>query len=141
MIQSMKLRRLLWFSLLVAGCKTAGMPDKQQALLSERQKLEAVQPQSTETHQNIARAMFPDAPKKTQSADCFSTLTPEMSVQAVVQKCGRPDEEVGSGGVFIFVWHMPGGSSVSVSTPTLERIGEVKYTKEPDNRSSPLHGQ
>ena len=137
----MKLRRLLLVSLLVAGCKTAGMPDKQHALLSERQKLQAVQPQLTETHQNIARAMFPDAPKKTQSADCFNTLAPEMSVQAVVQKCGRPDEEVGSGGVFIFVWHMPGGSSVSISTRTLERIGEVKYTKEPDNRSSPLHGQ
>jgi hypothetical protein len=93
MIQTMKPRRLLLFSLLMAGCKTAGMPDKQQALLPERQKLEAVQPQSTETHQNIARAIFPDAPQKAQSADCFSTLTPEMSVQAVVQKCGRRDEE------------------------------------------------
>jgi hypothetical protein len=141
MIQSTKLRRLLLFSLLMAGCKTASMPNKQQALLPERQRLEAGQPQSTETHQNIARAMFPDAPKKTQSADCFRTLTPEMTVQAVVQKCGRPDEEVGSGGVFIFVWHMPGGSSVSIGTPTLDRIGDVRYTNESGNSSSPLHGK
>ena len=117
------------------------MPDKQQALLPERQKLEAVQPQSTETHQNIARAIFPDAPQKAQSADCFSTLTPEMSVQAVVQKCGRPDEEVGTDAIFTFVWHMPNGSSVAISTPTLEKIGEVRYDKQPGAGTPPVRKQ
>jgi hypothetical protein len=50
-----------------------------------------------------------------------------MSIYAVVQKCGRPDEELGSG-IFIFVWHLADGSTVSIGTPYLERIGRVQYT-------------
>ena len=123
-------RRLLPLFLLLAGCKTTNVAERQQALPSEQTELEASSPQPAETHQNIAKAMFPNAPEKTHSADCFRTLRPEMSMQAVVQKCGRPDEEVGSGPVFTFVWHMPDGSSVSIDTPTLEKIGNVKYDKQ-----------
>jgi hypothetical protein len=136
----MKFRRFFLLSLLMAGCKKTSM-EKQQALLLDQQEPEASLPRSTETHQNIARAMFPNAPGKTKSVDCFRTLTPEMSVQAVVRKCGRPDEEVGSGAIFTFVWHMPDGSSVSIGTSTLERISEVKYTNESGNSSSLLHGK
>jgi hypothetical protein len=48
--------------------------------------------------------MFPNAPEKAQSAGCFRGLKPTMSINSVVQKCGRPDEELGSG-LYIFVWH------------------------------------
>ncbi len=142
MIQPIKLQCLLMLLLPMAGCKTSNIRDRQEKQLAEQHGLEANQPpESTETHRNIARAMFPNAPEKRHSAECFRTLTPKISMQAVVEKCGRPDEEVGSGGVFIFVWHMPGGSSVSISTPTLERIGDVKYTNESDSSSSLLHGR
>jgi hypothetical protein len=57
----------------------------------------------------------------------FRSLTVKVSVSDVVEKCGRPDEELGSG-LYIFVWHMPAGSTVSIGTPHLERIGPVRLT-------------
>jgi hypothetical protein len=77
--------------------------------------------------QTIARAIFPDAPENRRSVDCFRALMPEMSMYIVVQKCGRPDEEFGSG-LYITVRHMTDGSSISINTPALERIGDVWYT-------------
>jgi hypothetical protein len=41
---------------------------------------------------------------------------------AVVQKCGRPDEEIGSG-MYVFVYHLRDGSMVTISTPDLAKIG------------------
>jgi|SRR5580700_11267924 hypothetical protein len=84
-------------------------------------------PQETDSAQSIPKALFPNAPEKTQGIDCFRGLAPDMSIYAVVQKCGRPDEELGSG-IFIFVWHLADGSTVSIGTPYLERIGRVQYT-------------
>jgi len=84
-------------------------------------KVEPVTPQS------ITRAMFPSAPEKAQSVECFRGFSDSTSVNAVVQKCGRPDEELGSG-VFIFVWHLADGSTVSVDTPYLSRIDYFQYT-------------
>ena len=80
-----------------------------------------------ETAEAIARAMFPNAPDNKQDINCFRSLTVKMSVNDVVKKCGRPDEELGSG-LYIFVWHMPNGSAVSIGTPYLERIGPVRFT-------------
>lgn len=84
-------------------------------------------PQEPVTPQSIARAMFPNAPEKTKSVSCFRALNREMSVSMVVQKCGRPDEEVGSG-IYIFVWHLHDGSTVSMGQPYLERIGDIRLT-------------
>jgi hypothetical protein len=71
--------------------------------------------------------MFPNGPEKAQSVACFRALKPEISMDAVVQKCGRPDEELGSG-IYIFVWHLVDGSTVSIGTPTLEKIRDIRYT-------------
>jgi hypothetical protein len=60
--------------------------------------------------QDVARTMFPNAPEKTQNVSCFRSLKRGMSIDAVVQKCGRPDEEVGSG-IYIFVWDFMDGSA------------------------------
>jgi hypothetical protein len=84
-------------------------------------------PYETNTPQGIARAMFPNAPEKAQSVGCFRALKPEMSMNTVVQKCGRPDEELGSG-IYIFVWHLADGSTVSIGTPYLEKIGDIRYS-------------
>jgi hypothetical protein len=56
---------------------------------------------------------------------------------AVVEKCGRPDEELGRG-VYIFVWHLADGSTVSVGTPYLERIGDIRWTDASGQTSSLL---
>jgi hypothetical protein len=77
--------------------------------------------------ESIAKAMFPNAPDNKQDINCFRLLTGEVSVNDVVKKCGRPDQELGSG-LYIFVWHMPDGSYVSIGTPYLERIGPVRLT-------------
>jgi hypothetical protein len=90
------------------------------------------------TPESIAKAIFPNAPNKVQSIDCFRSLPPEISLYAVVQKCGGPDEEVGSG-IYIFVWHMPDGSSVSIGTPYLDKIGDVRITDTSGKTSSLRH--
>jgi hypothetical protein len=82
--------------------------------------------------------MFPNAPEKAQSVKCFRALKPEISMNVVVQKCGRPDEELGSG-IYIFVWHLADGSRVSIGTPYLEKIGDIGYTDASGKRSSLLH--
>jgi hypothetical protein len=95
-------------------------------------------PNETATPQGIAKAMFPNAPEKAQSVICFRALKPEMSMNTVVEKCGRPDAEQGSG-LYIFVWRLADGSTVSIGTATLQRIGDVKYSDPSGKKSSLLH--
>jgi hypothetical protein len=52
-------------------------------------------PSQPATPQSIVNDLFPSAPAQAQSGKCFDSLTPEMSMYLVVQKCGRPDEEIG----------------------------------------------
>jgi hypothetical protein len=94
-------------------------------------------PQEAVTPQSIARAMFPNAPGKAKSADCFRGLSRDMSMNKVVGKCGRPDEELGSG-IYIFVWHLDDRLTVSIGTPYLERIGSVRLTDASGKTSSLL---
>ena len=94
--------------------------------------LDAVTPSS----QGITTVMFPNAPKKAQTVDCFRSLRRGMSMEAVVQKCGRPDDQLGSG-TYIFVWRLADGSTVSIGTPYLEKICDVRYT-DPKGKSSVL---
>ncbi|HEV3254445.1 MAG TPA: hypothetical protein VG033_08555 [Candidatus Acidoferrales bacterium] len=112
--------------------------DKPQSSAPDPQKAEANPTQETGTPQSIARDMFPNAPEKARSVDCFRALKPEMSIYTVVQKCGRPDEEVGSG-IYIFVWHLVNGSTVSIGTPTLQRIYQVRYTDQSGETHLLLH--
>jgi hypothetical protein len=59
-----------------------------------------------------------------------------MSIYMAVEKCGRSDEETGSG-LYIFVWNLRDGSTVAIGTPYLERIDHITYT-EPSGKSVPL---
>jgi hypothetical protein len=60
-----------------------------------------------------------------------------MSMNTVVEKCGRPDEELGSG-IYIFVWHLADGSTISIGTPYLDRIADVRFTDASGKTSSLL---
>jgi hypothetical protein len=93
--------------------------------------------ESADTPESIAKAMFFDAPENKHDVNCFRSLAPTMSVDQVAEKCGRPDAEVGSG-LLIFVWNMPGGSSVSMGTSTLDRIGEVRFYDASSKKTSVL---
>jgi hypothetical protein len=59
-----------------------------------------------------------------------------MSMYLVVQKCGRPDEEIGSG-LYVFVYHLRDGSKILISTPYLTRIDQVGFT-DPSGKTSSL---
>jgi hypothetical protein len=90
----------------------------------------------TPSTQDITTVMFPNAPKKARSVDCFRSLRRGMSMEAVVQKCGSPDDQLGSGS-YIFVWRLADGSTVSIGTPHLEKICDVRYL-DPNGKSSIL---
>jgi hypothetical protein len=125
--------------LALAGCQTAKAPEQRATPVKSQQEarpaVETVPPQ-TVTPQSIVNDMFPNAPEKTQSVDCFRSLTPEMSIYLVVQKCGRPDEEVGSG-VAIFLYHLRDGSTVAIRAVYLPKIDGVIYT-DPSGKSSSI---
>ena len=95
--------------LVMAGCQPKPTPQSPGDPKSAQAKANT-QPQSQPvTPQSIVKDLFPGAPEKVRDAECFRSLKPEMSVYAVVQKCGRPDEEVGSG-VYVFLYHLQDGS-------------------------------
>jgi glucose dehydrogenase len=115
------------------GAKSGGsylafaLPDARLEPSTKEQGAEAFLQQFRENAKTIPRLAFPDSPEKTQSVDCFRGLTPKMSVYTVVRKCGRPDEEVGSG-ISIWVWHLKDGSTIAIGTPSLDKIYYVRYT-------------
>lgn len=99
------------------------------------------QPQTAPgTSRSVVQEMFPNAPKKEENGECFRSLTPQMSISMVVEKCGRPDEEIGSG-IYIFVYHLQDGSTVSIGTPSLNRIDYVVHTDASGKRTSLLPGK
>lgn len=47
----------------------------------------------------------------------------------VVRKCGIPDEHQGSG-IYIFVYHLNDGSKISIGTPDLKKLYDVKHIEK-----------
>jgi len=128
---------------MLVGCQSAKAPERQRTSTDNPvpAKAEALiksdgasQPA---TPQSAVKELFPNAPAKAETAECFRSLTPEMSMYAVVQKCGRPDEETGSG-IYIFVYHLRDGSTVTIGTPDLYRIDHVHHTDSSGISSSLL---
>ena len=80
---------------------------------------------------------IPDTPRKPA---CFRSLKPGMSMQAIVEKCDRPDEDTGSD-AYSFLYHMPKGRTVTVTTPRLKSIQTVSYTHGTGQHSLLLRGR
>jgi len=133
---------LLVTALTLVACSTAKITDKPsessaaKSLPTTKPATEKPPSQPPTTPRSIVKEMFPNPPERTQSVECFRSFTPEMSIYMVVQMCGRPDEEVGSG-IYIFVYHLRDGSTVAVGTAYLNRIDYVIYTDK-SGKSSPL---
>jgi hypothetical protein len=79
------------------------------------------------SEKSIPATMFPNAPAKAASAQCFSFVSAETPIATVVQKCGKPDRETGRQGLHNFVWKLQDKSIVIVSTPYLDRIYNAAY--------------
>lgn len=129
--------------LTLVGCQRDKVPEEQQPVKSTPVP-NPLQPRDTDnspsqpaTPQSIVKELFPSAPAQAQNVGCFVSLTLEMSMYAVVQKCGRPDEDIGSG-LYVFVYHLHDGSTVMISTPYLTRIDSVSYTDRSGKSSSLL---
>ena len=104
-----------------------------------RPATEAQPPAAKVTPQSIVQEMFPNAPKKAKNGEYFRSFTPRMSIYMVVEKCGRPDEEIGSG-LYIFVYHLQDGSTVAIGTSSLNKIDHVAYTDSSGKSASLLSG-
>jgi len=134
---------VLTLSLALVGCQTARAPERKQQATDNTVPAKAETsgrsnpPSQPVTPQSVVKELFPNAHGKAQTAECFRSLTPEMSMYAVVQKCGRPDEEIGSG-LYVFVYHLHDGSTVGISTPYLTRIDYATYTDKSGKSSSLL---
>jgi hypothetical protein len=134
---------VLTLSLALVGCQTTKVPEspKQAADIRVTDRVitgeRTTSPSKPVTPQSIVKELFPNAPEKAKTTECFRSLTPEMSMYAVVQKCGRPDEDLGSG-IYIFVYHLHDGSTIAIGTPDLNRIYDVTYTDRSGNASSLL---
>lgn len=57
---------------------------------------------------------------------CLRTIKPAAPMKEIVEKCGRPDEDVGSD-KYQFVYRMLDGSVVTITTRSLLNIEEVTY--------------
>ncbi len=119
-----------------AGCQTKTLDQQAAASQPTQAHVTTPAPSQPVTPQSIARDMFPTAPEKTRNAECFRSTKPEMSVYTVVETCGRPDEEVGSG-MYVFVYHLQDGSTVGISTPYLTRVDDLWIT-DSRGRTSPV---
>jgi hypothetical protein len=107
---------------------------------SESEKVVVAVSASTSPDRKFLQEMLRNAPQKAKNGDCFRGLTPRMSIYAVVEKCGRPDEEVGSG-IYIFAYHLQDGSTVAIGTPYLSRIDHVAYSDASGKTTSLLSGK
>ena len=79
------------------------------------------------TPRQIVDYLFSSIPDKPRESACFRSLKPEMSMRALVEKCGRPDEDTGRDS-YTFLYHLPDGGTVTVATPRLNSIQTVSYT-------------
>lgn len=61
-----------------------------------------------------------DAPPTARELRCFQSFHHSSTMRDVIQTCGIPDEDVGSG-LSIFVYHLTDGSTVAVGTPGIDQ--------------------
>jgi hypothetical protein len=86
-------------------------------------------PPHAEDNQPIPEQLkIPNAPKTAREVSCFAYLNKKSTMLDVVRKCGVPDKHLGSG-VYIFVYYMDDCSTVSMSTPDLQRL-LMKHVKQ-----------
>src|SRR3989440_5379366 len=69
------------------------------------------------TEQALAQQLPPTA----RTIEAFHRLKPQMSMKQVIDICGVPDEDTGSG-IHIYVYKLADGSLVRIGTPDKKRL-------------------
>src|SRR3989440_9665242 len=65
-------------------------------------------------------------PPTARTIEVFHRLKPQMSMKQVIDICGVPDEDIGSG-IHIYVYKLADGSLVRIGTPDKKRLIYVAH--------------
>ena len=74
------------------------------------------------TEQALAQQIPPTA----RTIEVFHRIKPHMSMKQVIDICGVPDEDIGSG-IHIYVYKLADGSLVRIGTPDKKRLIYVAH--------------
>ena len=74
------------------------------------------------TEQALAQRIPPTA----RTIEVFHRIKPQMSMKQVIDICGVPDEDIGSG-IHIYVYKLSDGSLVRIGTPDKKRLIYVAH--------------
>jgi hypothetical protein len=66
-------------------------------------------------------------PDKAHDATCLRAFAPGSSMYKIVEKCGHPDEEIGTDAC-AFVYHLSDGSRVTIRGPYLQRVSSIVFS-------------
>ncbi len=140
---AMKICILICLLLILAGCSKPQVKDTQKETSSPppaqpvEKTADAISRSATDTPESIVRKIFPNAPKTVRSIDCFRSFPRGISMYAVVDKCGRPDGEFGSG-IGYFRYHLNDGSWVYMRWTDINHIQEIEHVDKSGKRASLL---
>src|SRR2546423_4184556 len=76
------------------------------------------------TEQELAQRIPPTA----RTVEVFHRIKPQMSMKQVIEICGVPDEDIGSG-IHIYVYNLSDGSLVRIGTPDKKRLIYVAHVQ------------
>jgi hypothetical protein len=74
------------------------------------------------TEQALAQRIPPTA----RTIEVFHRIKPQMSMKQVIDICGVPDEDIGSG-IHVYVYKLSDGSLVRIGTPDKKRLIYVAH--------------
>jgi hypothetical protein len=74
------------------------------------------------TERTLARQIPPTA----RAIEAFRRIKPHMSMERIMEICGVPDEDIGSG-IHIYVYKLSDGSLVRIGTPDKKRLVYVVH--------------
>jgi hypothetical protein len=137
----MKRLMLLYFSVIFVGCSRSDVKNAQQAPSSPlavqplQRTVDAFPHPPTATPASIAKELFPTAPKTVRHLHCFRSFPRGISMYAVVNKCGRPDEEIGSG-LGYFIYHLEDRSTVIIRYSEINHIEDIEHVDNSGKASS-----
>ena len=107
------IKRLLLVSLVVVATMFAQQPTTSptESARKTTKKTPQLPPHYWEDQRKHMEELFPNAPDRAKDAECFRSLPKQVSMYQVVERCGRPNAEVGSG-FMIFEYQFKDGSYI-----------------------------
>jgi hypothetical protein len=110
--------KFAWIALL--ACLMSKCSGIDQTSLPDSGRTSTARPHQEKTSDMALRAA--------RSIDAFNRITAEMSMKEVIEICGPPAEDIGSG-IHIYVYKLSDGSVVRVGTPDQKRLFYVVHVQ------------